>query len=104
MPFVGSALTGWRDSSPSVIMGHRSHTHQSESSSDEMWIELTRGGIDCLGGWDVAVCAAIADPEMNAGWLVLMYAAWISMRLRAYSDVGPRRSRKSSDTHSISCA
>ena len=56
------------------------------------------------GGGTVAACAAAADPAMNVGWFVLMYAVWISIRLCAYSDVGPRRSRRSSDTHSTSCA
>jgi hypothetical protein len=51
-----------------------------------------------------ACSEAAADPLMNAGWLVLMYAAWISIKLWAYSEVGPRRSRRSSDTTSMSCA
>jgi len=53
---------------------------------------------------DEAAFACWADLVMNAGWFVLMYAACISIRLCAYSDVGPSRSRRSSDTTSISCA
>jgi hypothetical protein len=63
---------------------------------------LTRG--DACGFGVKFAFACCADPVMNAGWFVLMYAAWISIRLCAYSEVGPSRSRKSSDTTSISCA
>ena len=64
---------------------------------------LTRGRA-CLDGGDVMEWAAAAEPWMNAGWLVLMYAVWMSMRLCVYSVVGPRRSRRSSETTSTSCA
>ena len=47
-------------------------------------------------------CAAVADPLTNAGWFVLMYAAWIAIKLWTYSDVGPSRSRRSSETTSMS--
>ena len=64
---------------------------------------LTRGRA-CLDGGDVMECAAAAEPWMNAGWLVLMYAVWMSIRLCVYSVVGLRRSRRSSETTSTSCA
>ena len=37
-------------------------------------------GTEGFGGF-VIECAAAAEPWMNAGWFVLMYAVWMSIRL-----------------------
>ena len=44
---------------------------------------LTRRGAGGAGGEWATCSTALAEPEMKAGWLVLIYEAWISIRLCA---------------------
>lgn len=62
--------------------------------------ELAFGGGFWLAGPSRAMAAL---PATKSGWFVLMYAAWMPMRLDTYSDVGPSRSRSKSETTSMSC-
>ena len=77
-----------------------SESTTSSSSSIELAMEGACGG----AGLGAPARAISADPATKSGWLVLMYAAWIEIKLDTYSDVGPSRSRSSSETTSISWA
>lgn len=77
-----------------------SESTTSSSSSIELAMDGACGG----AGFGAPARAISADPATKSGWLVLMYAAWIEIKLETYSDVGPSRSRSSSETTSISWA
>jgi hypothetical protein len=90
-PLVGSVREDWKH------MGWRDH------SGWEVLNPLT-----CRGASSARFCggladsfAAAAEPVTNAGWFVLIYAAWMLIKLEVYSDVGPNRSRSSSETTSM---